>query len=252
MGGIATISIAILATFAYIFSSAYFQRYPIERVNSPANFACDTTLTNAQFSSGLMSLTVSPNDDQVPMFNLLNAQQLTVHLDLTNTLFTCSDSVTLMQNRGASQLLIPSTCVESNGSLSISAVLPSHVVTLQLSLTGIEIIGGFGFGLTGPGAYQEEDTLDGIYTLADLDLNQAFSVSGRILSQQPSFAVQLSKLVNRTYPLDENDATEFSAIWTAYTSYDINQNFIDENDYKYVTSLGTTITIGISEMSYYI
>ncbi|CAM4829506.1 unnamed protein product [Rotaria magnacalcarata] len=249
MGGIATISIAILATFAYIFSSAYFQRYPIERVNSPANFACDTTLTNAQFSSGLMSLTVSPNDDQVPMFNLLNAQQLTVHLDLTNTLFTCSDSVTLMQNRGASQLLIPSTCVESNGSLSISAVLPSHVVTLQLSLTGIEIIGGFGFGLTGPGAYQEEDTLDGIYTLADLDLNQAFSVSGRILSQQPSFAVQLSTLVNRTYPLDENDATEFSAIWTAYTSYDINQNFIDENDYKIIstTTNGEAAFVRITE-----
>ncbi|CAF4676468.1 unnamed protein product, partial [Rotaria magnacalcarata] len=210
MGGIATISIAILATFAYIFSSAYFQRYPIERVNSPANFACDTTLTNAQFSSGLMSLTVSPNDDEVPMFNLLNAQQFTVHLDLINTLFTCSDNVILMQNRGPNQFMITSTCVESNGSLSISAVLPSHVVTLQLSLTGIEIIGGFRFGLTGPAAHQEEDALDGIYTLTDLHFSQAFSVS------------------------DENDATEFSALWTAYISYDIDQNFIDENDYKLI------------------
>ncbi|CAF3360232.1 unnamed protein product [Rotaria socialis] len=252
VGGIATFAILVVAIFAYAFSSAYFQRYPIEQVNSPANFACDTTLTNAQFSSGLMSLTIAPNDDEVPMFNLLNAQKFTVHLDLINTLFTCSDNVILMQNRRAGQFLIASTCVENNGSLSISAVLPSHTINLQLSLTGIEIIGGFRFGLTGPGAQQEDDRLDGIYKLVDLDFSQAFSVSGRILSHQPSFAVQLSKLMNRTYPLDENDATEFSAIWTAYTSYDIDQNFIDENDYKYVTSLGTTVTVSISEASYYI
>jgi hypothetical protein len=251
MGGIATFPIVILAIFAYTFSGAYYQRYPIEQVNSEASFACDPTLTNAQFSSGLMSLAIAPNDDAVPMFNLLDdAQPFTLHVDLVNTFFTCDD-LTLAQTKGASLTLDISLCNDSTGSVSVSVLLPSHNVNLQLSLSGSENIGGFRLGLTGPGVHEENETLNTVYTLVDLDFGQAFSIAGQFLSQQPSFTVQITKLINRTYPIDEDSATAFSAMWTAYI-VNTDENFIDENEYKYETSSDSTISIVISETPYYI
>jgi hypothetical protein len=251
MGGIATFPIFILAIFAYAFSSAYIQRYPIEQVNSEASFACDPTLMNAQFSSGLMSLAIAPNDDAAPMFNLLDdAQPFTLHVDLVNTIFRCDD-LTLTQIKGVSLTLDISACDDNSGSLSFSALLPSHGVNLQLSLTGIEIIGGFRLGLTGPGSHEENETLNAVYTLVDLDFGQTFSIPGQFLSQQPLFTVQLTKLINRTYPIDEDGETAFSAMWTAYI-VNTDENFVDENEYKYEINSGTTISIVISETPYYI
>ena len=78
VGGIITFPVVILAISAYVFSASYFKRYPIEQINGEASFACDPTLANAQFSSGLMSLAVATNDDAVPMVKLLNAQPFTL------------------------------------------------------------------------------------------------------------------------------------------------------------------------------
>jgi hypothetical protein len=124
-------------------------------------------------------------------------------------------------------------------------------VNLQLSFTGTENIGGFRLGLTGPGSHEENETLHAVYTLVDLDFGQAFSIPGQLLSQQSLFTVQLTKLINRTYPIDEDGETAFSAMWTAYI-VNTDENFIDENEYKYEANSGTTILIAISETPYYI
>ncbi len=91
VGGLFSFAIVVLIAFAYSFSNSYFHRYPIEQINGDVTFACDQTLTNAQFSSGLMSISIPPNDDEVPIFQLLDAQSLTLYIDFINTLFTCTD-----------------------------------------------------------------------------------------------------------------------------------------------------------------
>ena len=122
---------------------------------------------------------------------------------------------------------------------------------MQLSLAGIEVIGGVRLGLTGPGAHEENQTVNALYTLVDFEFGQAFSVSGQFLAQEPSFTVQLTKLINRTYPIEDGGETEFSARWTALIVNN-DDNFIDAKKYRYATSLQSTISIIITETPYYI
>ena len=149
-GGMASFAILILCISAYVFSSLYLQRYPIERLNGDATFACEPTLVNAQFSSGLMALNIPPNDDEVSIFRLADAQPFILTMALINTLFTCTD-VTLVQVKDTNLPMPISSCRNSNGSLSLSALLPSHGINLQFQLTGAYTIGGIRLGLQGPG-----------------------------------------------------------------------------------------------------
>ncbi|CAF1689405.1 unnamed protein product, partial [Adineta ricciae] len=87
IGGLFSFSIIVLVSFAYSFSNAYFHRYPIEDLKNEATFACDPTLKNSQFSSGLMALVIPPNDDEIPLFSLLDSQPFTLHIDFVNALF---------------------------------------------------------------------------------------------------------------------------------------------------------------------
>ncbi|CAF4658715.1 unnamed protein product [Rotaria sp. Silwood1] len=150
IGGIVSFAILFLCISAYVFSGAYYRRYPIENSSGNLAFGCHPTLTNAQFSSGLMSLMIPPNDDELPIFELLDTQSFTLNIDFVNTLFACTDvSVTQIKDK---KLPMPiSSCTESNGSLSLSVLLPSHGIHLQFLLVGINTIGGIRLALQGPG-----------------------------------------------------------------------------------------------------
>ncbi|CAF4902496.1 unnamed protein product [Rotaria socialis] len=123
-----------------------------------------------------------------------------------------------------------SSCNSSDGSLSLAAILPSHGVNLQFLLAGINTIGGIRLALEGSGTQQENYILQASYTLVDITFAQAFSASGLLLTQQPSFTFQLTKMINRTYPLTEDGQTQLSGIWMPYVSTDINDIFVNEND----------------------
>ncbi|CAF4250743.1 unnamed protein product [Rotaria sp. Silwood2] len=195
---------------AYVFSGIYYQRYPIENSHGKLGFGCDRTLTNAQFSTGLMSLMVPPNDDELPIFELLDAQPFTLNIDFVNTLFDCTD-VTVTQIKDKILPLPISSCSNRDGSLSLSILLPSHGVNLQFLLVGINTIGGVRLALQGPGIEQEDDRLETSYTLADLDFAKISSFTGRVLTQQPSLTMQLTKVVNRTYSLHEHGQKQLRA-----------------------------------------
>ncbi|CAM4967420.1 unnamed protein product [Rotaria socialis] len=198
-----------------------------------------------------MSLVVSPKVDELPIFELLNAQLFTLHVDFVNTLFSCMD-VTLIQIKDINLPLPISSCNSSYGSLSLAAILPSHGVNLQFLLAGINTIGGVRLALEGSGTQQKNDILQVSYTLVDVEFAQAFSAPGLLLTQQPSLTLQLTKVINRTYPLTEGGQTQLNGIWMPYVSTDINQIFVNENQYIYAISSNTILSLVISETPYYV
>ncbi|CAF4224809.1 unnamed protein product [Rotaria sp. Silwood2] len=251
IGGIVSFAILFLCISSYVFSGFYYRRYPIENSHGNLAFGCHPTLTNAQFSTGLMSLMVPPNDDELPIFELLDAQPLTLNIDFVNTLFDCTD-MTVTQIKDKILPLPISSCSNRDGSLSLSVLLPSHGVNLQFLLVGINTIGGVRLALQGPGIEQEDDSPEASSVLVDLDFAQFFSFSGHILTQRPSLIMQLTKVVNRTYPLNEHGQKQLRAFWLPYVSVDVNQIFADENEYTYAMSSNTIISLVISETPFYL
>lgn len=250
IGGLFSFAILVLVIFAYTFSYNYFRRYPIEQVNDNASFACDPTLANAQFSSGLMTTAIPPNEIEAPIFTLLDNQQFTLYIEFVNTLFKCTD-ITATQIKDTNIGMTISTCNDDDDSVSISLLLPSHGMTMQVLLTGTNTIGGLQMRLEGAEAEEENESLEANYKLADLASAQAFNVSGHLLTQQPSCTLQLTKVINQTYPLTEDEDTEFSAIWLPSFSANLDQMFVDEDEYIRATSANTILSIVINETPYY-
>jgi hypothetical protein len=251
IGGLFTFPILVLVIFAYTFSNSYFYRYPIEQVNEASNFACDPTLTNAQFSTGLMPIGIPPNDDEAPIFTLLNAQPFTLYIDFINTVFNCTD-ITVIKIEDIDIPMTILSCNDTANSSSLSLLLPSHDINLQIQLTGTSTIGGLRISLEGSGVYMVSDTLNAAYTLIDLAFAQFLSSTGRLLTQQPSCTLQLTKVINQTDSLKEDGETQFSAVWLPAFIGTLDQMFVDENEYKYGTSTSTIISLVISETSYYV
>jgi len=250
IGGLFSFAIIVLVAFAYSFSHYYFHRYPIEQIQGDASFACNPKLSNAQFISGLMTTGIPPGDAKVPIFTLLDAQSLTLYIEFVNTLFKCTD-VTATQLKDTRLDLTISSCNDNDNTVSIALVLPSHGMNIQIILADKNTIGGLHMRLEGPGAEEENETLEAIYTLVDLDFAQTFSVSGRLLTQQPSCTLQLTKVINQTYPLSEGGMTQFNGIWLPSFSANLDQMFVDESEYMHATSSNTILSIVISETPYY-
>jgi hypothetical protein len=145
-----------------------------------------------------------------------------------------------------------SSCNDTASTASLSLLLPSQDISLQIQLTGLDTIGGFRISLEGPGMYIENDTLNAAYTLVDLAFAQMLYIAGHLLTPQPSCTLQITKLINRTYPLSKAGKTEFSALWLPFFSGTLDEMFVDETEYKYATSSSTVLSIVISETSYYI
>jgi hypothetical protein len=250
LGGLFTFAILVLIIFAYTFSNSYLYRYPIEEISGGASFACDETLSNAQFSSGLMALAIPPNDNEIPMFTMLDDQAFTLYIYFINTLFKCED-ITVTQVKDIDLPMQMSSCNVNGSSVFFSLSQLPHTVSLQVSLADTNTIGGIRIGLEGPGLETENDTLESAYTLANLSFAQTLSASGSVLTQQPSFTLQLTKVINRTYSLEAEGVTEFSGIWLPIISGNSDQMFVDASEYKYGTSSNTILSIVFSETSSY-
>lgn len=250
LGGLFSFSIIVLVVFAYVFSSFYFRRYPIENIEYNAIFACDPTLSNAQFSSGLMPTGIPPNDKETPIFTLLDNQPFTFHIEFLNTLHKCKD-ITVTQIKDTDSDMTIDSCDDSHHSVSISLLLPSHNINIQVSLTGTNTIGGLRLGLEGPEAESEDSTLEASYQLVDLNFAQTFFVSDRLLAQQPSCTLQLTKVINQTYPLSEGEETHFSGIWLPSFSANLDQMFVNQDEYIRSTSSNTILSIVTNETPFY-
>jgi hypothetical protein len=245
-GGLGTLCIVLLCTYCYVFSALYYNQYPIEAVG-PSTFTCDTTLMNAKFDSSLRSLSVPVEDNVQAMIDLLNNQVIYLNVAFINTIYNCSsDPNTLTYLIGSTWIPIStSNCSYSDYILSYSAILPFKPITVQFYLPNIYMIGGLRIGLSGVGQAATE-------TLLNLGFSQTFSQSGSMLSQNADVALELTKVINDTAPL-EGSTHSYSGLWIGSFTINYYESFMTTSEYLYAKpNAGTSLTVAITETSYYI
>ncbi|CAF3717154.1 unnamed protein product, partial [Adineta steineri] len=245
MGGLVSFAIVVLLIFAYTFSAAFYREYPSED-SGPSTFTCGETMRNAKYESGLQSLSIPVSHDEQPMFDLLNEQNYILRLDVLNTVVSCKNLV-VEQSFGSSTTKLIPNCTYTNGILSADVSLPYHKVITKWIFNDIAFIGGIRISLI---ADEEHYAM---YHLKELDYSQTiFDYFNRTLSQTMAIHLELTKAINETEPLT-GYKPKFSGIWNPKFVVDENHMFISSDDY--VTSINltsTTLTIFISETSYYI
>ena len=173
---------------AYRFSISYLNQYPAEKVG-PSTFACDETLRNAKFQSNLHARAVPVSDAEQPVFDLLDNQNFTMNVDFLSTAMQCAKVSILAVIESCTSVLVPSSCTNTNGILSLSVPLPQHDITVRLILDDVQLIGGVRMGLSGDGEEGE------IYTLQELNFRQVIlSASARTLAQQVAVKLAMTKV----------------------------------------------------------
>ena len=178
----------LITGLAYYFALSYLNQYPAEKVG-PSTFACDETLRNAKFQSNLQARAVPVSDVEQPMFDLLDNQNFTMNVDFLNTAFSC-DKVSIVEViESSTSSLVPSSCMATNGILSLSVPLPQHDVTVRFVLADVQLIGSVRMGLSGVGDEGE------MYTLQEVNFRQVFSSSsGRTLAQTATVKMEVTKV----------------------------------------------------------
>ena len=195
LGGIASIVVMLITAMAYNFAISYLNQYPAEKVG-PSSFACDETIRNAKFDSSLEALAVPVSDIERPMFDVLNKQTFTLHLDLINTAASCA-VVSIVEVIESSTYALPNvSCEATNGIVLVRAALSQHKITVRAILNDIQPAGGMRVGLSGP----EQKTK--LHTLHELNFSRVFvSDAAKTLAQQPTIQLELTKVSCSCYSM---------------------------------------------------
>ncbi|CAF0830532.1 unnamed protein product [Adineta steineri] len=234
------------------FGSVFLKLYPAE-TSDDAYFACDSSLRNAQFSSGLQLLTTIKSDDEQPIFDMLDSQNFTLEINFVQTGFTCND-VFAQTNFGSYAVFFSLTnCIlqPDNATLTVSISMPYHLMNIQLNLTGQSYIGGVYICLMGDNSTSN----DSLNTVQQLKFCQLFSTDNQTISQNTEISFILTKTINITDPLDYNSASVYSGIWIPTSTYALLSDFLAYNQQgDYIRYLGTqhTLTIIFSETQFYV
>ncbi|CAF1049422.1 unnamed protein product [Adineta steineri] len=251
VGGLATIAIIVLVSFAYWFSASFLKRYPIEEVSEPANFACDSTLINAKFATGLDLLAIPQSIDAQRMFNLLDNQIFNITVELINTGFTC-DSISVQENLIGTQyanLILSCERSEWNAVTSVTFTLPDHYSSVQLNMTGPHWASAVRICLRG-----ESQTIMNTMLHA-LDFCQLFSAPNQTLGHASTIPFIMTKIINITKSMEKTRPITYSGLWlsSVHGASLFNEAFYTEfgNYLRYTFAL-TTIQITFDERSFYI
>ncbi|CAF2732447.1 unnamed protein product [Rotaria sp. Silwood2] len=244
VGGLASFSLVVMVSFAYVFSNGYFKQYPIE-TTSDSYFACDPAIRNAKFQTNLESLAIPPSETEKNMFELLNDQNLTLNVDFINTLINC-DVISLRALFGTTWSTIRwSTCENVHSILSLSIPLPFQLTSVEITLDSIQIIGALRIGLSGH-SHEEE-----LYNLKELHAFQSFSKNGSVLARTLPVALSLTKVINETLPM-EGEEGNFTGIYILTYGTNTDSLFLSQDQYGRSTSQETIMTIVISETPFYV
>jgi hypothetical protein len=127
-GGLVSFAMIVLIVYSFLFGYLFLGKYPIE-ASTDASFACDTQLRNAQFSSNLQLLTTIRTDEEAIIFQLLDAQPLTMTIDFIQTGFQCEHVAAQVVHRRS---ISRRTCLAHNEStrscFRLSAETDRHVL----------------------------------------------------------------------------------------------------------------------------
>lgn len=244
IGGLASLCVLVLVTFAYTFSARFLKQYPIERT-SDSQFACDLTLRNAKFQTTVQSLSIPVAETEKKMIELLNNQNFTLHIDFVNTILKC-DVASLQALHGSKWRTARwSSCTNISSVLSLAIPLDFQQMSIQIYLADIQTIGGLRVGLSGS-AYKNEH-----YNQRDLQFHQGFYKDGQLLTQNLPIVFQLTKVINETVPM-MGEESEYSGIYIPTFTIDTSSLFLTADEYNQLNFTSTVVTIDIQETPYYV
>ncbi|CAF4264928.1 unnamed protein product, partial [Rotaria magnacalcarata] len=175
LGGLVSVVLIILVGFTCKFSISFSNLYPIEIISTSTHspVICDPNLFNAKFASALQLLSIHKHDEEEPIFQLLDEQQIVLTTQFVSTEFQC-EHVTMQRNMDKGQQTLSSdfNCTTDNESniVSVSTLLPQHLIVVQFSLTGLSFVGGLRICFNGPSTSQS----NGKYTIQMLNFCQFF------------------------------------------------------------------------------
>lgn len=244
IGGLASIAVAVLAIFAFVFSHEYLQRYPIEN-STKSSIICDQSMGNAKFETNVQSLAIpfSPSEQQIA--DLLNQQSFILNIDFINTLINC-DAIAIQAQLGTSWTTIRwLTCLNKDSILSLTISLPFQHVSVQLKLSDTRTIGALRVGLYGPSNASENSIL------RELNFARSFDKHGQVLAQNLLINLDMTKIINETLPLND-EASEFAGIFVPTFKVDINSLFVSQDQYIRSALTSTTLTVHLGETPYYV
>ena len=216
IGGLVTLAIIALVALTCKFSISFSDLYSIENVTSNAreSISCDSSLINAKFSSSLQLLSTRKHPEEKPIFDLLDEQNITLTVEFISTGFQCP-SVSLQQNlaRGQVQEIQDYNCSydKNDDILTVSSVLPQHLITVEVNLEGPFVVGGLRVCLSGPDAAIE----NGTYKVQSLDFCHFVYTPDQVLSIDAVTNIEMTKIINRTAAnsVDAESGETFSGIW---------------------------------------
>ncbi|CAF0757453.1 unnamed protein product [Adineta steineri] len=241
IGGLFSIAIVVLLSLVYKFSYSFYYQYPIEGSHGPT-FSCKSRPHNSKFHTSLQFLSVQ-SAEQASVFSQLNSQEFTIIVEFMNTGYTCND----LTIESSFILMLPTTCSTEWNIIFVSVKLPSHFITLKFTFFGMSTIAGLRVGLTGPGGYDKESTS------RQLNFSKLFFESNKVLSQNPSIQLQLTKIINITDGLKTDDKTNYSGVWTPTFLFDAEQMFLSQQQYQsQEATLGTVLSIKTSETPFFV
>ena len=89
-GGLISFAMIVLIAYSFMFGSFFVKKYPIE-TSTDAEFACDPTLRNTQFTSTLQLLATIKSDEEKPIFRLMDAQDYLMTIHFIQTGYGCEN-----------------------------------------------------------------------------------------------------------------------------------------------------------------
>ncbi|CAF2570720.1 unnamed protein product [Rotaria sp. Silwood2] len=239
LGGLASLSLVVMVCFACSFSNMFYHQYPFE-TSSGSYFDCEQLIRNAKFETGLQSLAIPRTHTEKPMFDLLDEQNLMLHVDFINTLVMC-DSISLRGLFGTTWSTIRwSTCENVRSILYLSIPLPFQLISVEIILADIQIIGALRIGLSGP-SYQEE-----LYNLKQFNAFQSFSKNGDILAQTLNVGLSLTKVINETVPM-KGEESSYTGIYIFTPKTKSDNLYVSKDQYIQSTAMETVLKIEIDE-----
>ncbi|CAF2880714.1 unnamed protein product [Rotaria sp. Silwood2] len=212
LGGLISLSLLVLIIFACKFSISFSYLYPIEEtsLNERQGVSCDDSLFNAKLTSSLQLLSTLKHEDEKPIFDLLSKQNITMTVQFISTDYTCKN-VSLLQIRDRG-LHIPSTnfsCSETKKILTISKLLPQHIINLKLTLNGPYFIGGLRLCFSAPSA----TNISAHSKVQQMDTCQFFFTPNQTLTRNPTVNIKMTKVINQTASLMISNNTTYTGLW---------------------------------------
>lgn len=253
LGGLISLSLVVLITFACKFSISFNQLYPLEDTptDKRLSVSCDDSLFNAKLTSSLQLLSILKYDDEKPIFNLLNEQNITITVQFIGTGYQCDDvKLQRIRDRGVNIPSMNYSCLKTNDVLTISKLLLQHVITLQWTLNGPHFVGALRLCFSAP-SVTHEDTRS---KAQRMNTCQLFFTPNYTLTKNPTINVKMTKVINQTAGLTVADNATYTGIWLSSIMTDtLTDELLYSMDAEYLryASKQTTLVIAITESEFY-